>query len=59
MRFRTPARWYTVLALRVRADYSIHPDGQKFLTLESAAELTSLNVILNWSEELKELVPVP
>ena len=42
-----------------RADYDIHPDGQRFLMLESAAELTSLNVIVNWSEELKERVPVP
>jgi hypothetical protein len=41
------------------ADYDIHPDGQKFLMLESAAEVTSLNVIVNWGEELKERVPVP
>ncbi len=41
-----------------QADYDIHPDGQKFLMLESAAEVTSLNVILNWGEELKERVPV-
>jgi len=27
--------------------------------LESAAEVTSLNVIVNWGEELKERVPVP
>jgi hypothetical protein len=37
----------------------IAPDGQRFLLvrLEGAELATSLNVVLNWSEELKQRVP--
>ena len=45
--------------------FDIAPDGQRFLmikegrtTLEDAAP-PQINVVLNWSEELKRLVPVP
>ena len=37
----------------------IAPDGQRFLLVrpEGAEFATSLNVVLNWSEELKQRVP--
>ncbi len=44
-----------------RANYDVSPDGQRFLMLrpvegEQAAP-TQINVVLNWTEELKRLVP--
>ena len=42
------------------ANYDISPDGQRFLVIQgSDANLTQLNVVLNWFEELKQRVPVP
>jgi Tol biopolymer transport system component len=45
----------------VRANYDVSPDGQRFLTLKpvehKSAPLTQINVVLNWSDELKRLVP--
>ena len=42
-------------------DYDVSPDGQRFLMLKSVrqeqAESTQINVVLNWTEELKRLVP--
>ena len=38
----------------------VTPDGQRFVTFEeeeSEPEPTHLNLILNWAEELKRLVP--
>ena len=44
------------------ADYSIAPDGQRFLMLKpvqsAEAAPTQINVVLNWFEELKQKVPV-
>jgi len=47
-------------------DYDITPDGQRFLMVfpqsdtDSAATSTQrINVVLNWFEELKRLVPTP
>ena len=40
--------------------YDISPDGQRFLMIkESSGEdsATQINVVLNWFEELKRLVP--
>jgi len=43
----------------------ISPEGDRFLMLkegggsEESAETTSINVVLNWFEELKRLVPTP
>ena len=48
----------------VRA-FDISPDGQRFLMLtqgsagDSTAVDSQINVVLNWSQELLELVPVP
>ena len=42
--------------------YDISPDGKRFLMLKEG-ELSEaqgqINVILNWFEELKRLVPIP
>lgn len=40
--------------------YDVTPDGQRFVTFEeeeSEPAPTHLNLILNWAEELKRLVP--
>jgi eukaryotic-like serine/threonine-protein kinase len=44
-----------------RPDYDVSPDGQRFLMLEPVEQEqmgpTQINVVLNWTEELKRLVP--
>jgi serine/threonine-protein kinase len=43
-----------------RALYDVAPDGQRFLMIkegEQQLRVTQLNVVLNWFEELKRLVP--
>jgi Tol biopolymer transport system component len=51
---RTSAAW-------VRPNYDVSADSQRFLMLkpveQERAPLTQINVVLNWSEELKRLVP--
>jgi hypothetical protein len=40
--------------------YDVFPDGQHFVMIEvdrEASRITHFNVILNWFEELKRLVP--
>ena len=38
--------------------YDISPDGQRFLMIKTAEGSTAqINVVLNWFEELKRLVP--
>jgi len=41
------------------ADYDITPDGDRFIMIkpEEGSEPTQINVVLNWGEELKRLVP--
>jgi len=43
------------------ANYDISPDGQRFLMIKAAEEEEGqqgqINVVLNWGEELKRLVP--
>jgi eukaryotic-like serine/threonine-protein kinase len=42
-------------------NYDVSPDGQRFLVLkpseQETAAPTQINVVLNWSEELKRRVP--
>ena len=42
-----------------RRDYDPTPDGQRFLIVKRGEESlpTQINVVLNWPEELKLLVP--
>ena len=42
------------------SNYDVSPDGQRFLMLkpgEQTQAATQINVVLNWSEELKRRVP--
>ena len=46
------------------ADYSMSPDGQRFLMLKAkeqqqTAALTQIHLVLNWFEELNRRVPTP
>ncbi|HXQ25319.1 MAG TPA: protein kinase [Candidatus Acidoferrales bacterium] len=45
-----------------RPNYDVSPDGQRFLMIkpieQEQAAPTQINVVLNWTEELKRLVPV-
>jgi len=47
-------------SLGARADYDVTPDGERFLMIkDSYQQVTQINVVLNWFEELKRLVPTP
>ena len=48
-------------ALEMPQQYDVSPDGQRFLinTLLEEEGATSITLVLNWFEELKERVPVP
>ena len=39
------------------ASYDISPDGQQFLMIKADEEELQINIVLNWFEELKRLVP--
>jgi hypothetical protein len=39
------------------ANYEVAPDGQRFLMIRNESSSGRLNVVLNWQEELKRLVP--
>ncbi len=39
------------------SNYDISPDGERFLMIKQAEVQTQINVVLNWFEELKRLVP--
>jgi len=41
----------------VRADYDVTPDGQRFLMIKYEGTGSEINIVLNWFEELKRLVP--
>ena len=39
--------------------YHVHPDGQRFLLRRTAGSEGEVMVVLNWSQELLERVPIP
>ena len=39
------------------ANYDVSPDGQRFVMVKDETGSGRLNVVLNWAEELKRLVP--
>ena len=41
------------------ASYAVTADGQQFIMIKAAAQARQINVVLNWFEELKRLVPTP
>ncbi len=49
--------WITTVGSR---NYDISPDGETFMLIERTEEFspTRVEVVLNWFEELKRLVPV-
>ncbi len=50
------------LSIGTRAAYDVTPDGRRFLMIKESEDVltvTQLNVVLNWFEELKRLVPTP
>jgi len=52
----------TVIAVQPSIDqYAVTRDGQRFLILNpgEAVNVSSINIVLNWFEELKQKVPVP
>ena len=40
-----------------RANYDVTPDGKRFLMVQAVAGTGQINVVENWFEELKRLVP--
>ena len=43
----------------VSIDFDITPDGQRFLMIRIGAQQAGqINIVLNWHEELKRLVPI-
>jgi eukaryotic-like serine/threonine-protein kinase len=41
-------------------DYNVSPDGQRFLMIKASEQespATQLNMVLNWSDELRQLAP--
>ena len=49
---------YWSLGIRHGPTYDIHPDGQRFLMVEVLEpEPASIEITLNWFEELERLVP--
>ncbi len=47
--------------LSLTANYDVTPDGQRFVMVRSGQTVvqSQINVVLNWFEELKRLVPTP
>jgi eukaryotic-like serine/threonine-protein kinase len=39
------------------ANYDVSPDGQRFVMIKDEAGAGRLNVVLNWTDELKRLIP--
>jgi hypothetical protein len=39
------------------ANYDVSPDGQRFLMVKDDSASGRFNLVLNWHEELKRLVP--
>ncbi len=56
----SPVRLFAHVPTEYRKHYDVSPDGQRFLMLQSAEPAgagSEINVITNWFEELKRLVP--
>ena len=53
-------RHYETASFSFRPNYDVSPDGQRFLMVkagEQESAATQLNVVLNWSDELRRLAP--
>ena len=52
--------YLTTAGVYARANYDVSPDGRRFLMLKPTKAIepvTTINVVLNWSDTLKRLVP--
>lgn len=45
------------MGLRATANYDVSPDGQRFVMVKGEPGSSRLNIVLNWFDELKRLVP--
>ena len=55
---------YSYGRVGVTSNYDVAADGQRFVMVKESSDaeerpLTQINVVLNWFEELKRLVPTP
>ena len=60
LRLGTPQRLFTLpkgVAFSLGGRQNVSPDDQRFLMLEPAQPSSQLNLVQNWFEELKRLVP--
>jgi hypothetical protein len=48
---------YAVGSSVTAANYDVSPDGERFVMVKDESGSGRLNVVLNWTEELKRLVP--
>jgi hypothetical protein len=48
---------YQFGSAQVSANYDVSADGQRFVMVKDDPAANRLNVIINWSEELKRLAP--
>ncbi len=49
---------YLYSITNLSTNYDVTPDGQRFVMVQGAeGEQTQINVVLNWFEELKQVVP--
>jgi len=50
-----------ILSFSFEPNYDVSPDGQQFLMIKGSEQesvATQLNVVLNWSDEVRRLAPV-
>jgi hypothetical protein len=53
-------RHYEATPQSFLANYDVSPDGQRFLMIKASEQesaATQINVVLNWSDELRRLAP--
>jgi len=52
---------YNISFLSLTANYDVTPDGQRFVMVRSGQTVvqSQINIVLNWFEEVKRLVPTP
>ena len=57
----TPERLFEIPDMVPDSAFDVHPDGERFAVIRSVGTDSStaqINVVLNWTEELTDRVPV-
>lgn len=49
---------YTYFSIVPGHDYDVHPDGRFLMIKQAGSRLNTINIVLNWFEELKKKVPI-